>query len=202
MQLRYTAVQTDTSNLMLALARPGASGDQGVYADRIELEGIRARFPLPDFAAAYKYTADWGHVRTAGMLRRINWDDTLDDAFDLSGDATGWGWNVSSNLKAGASDVLRLQFTVGEGIQNEMNDSPVDIGIENNLSNPVTPLARQAHTDRRDQRVPGSHVEQELQQRGRLLLAGERQHRRARRPAPSGPVITHLATCSTTRSRT
>jgi glutaminase A len=139
-QLRYTAVSTDTSNLMLALARPGASGDQGVYADRIELEGIRARFPLPDFAAAYKYNGDWGYVRTAGILRRIKWDDTLDDALDLSGDATGWGWNVSSNLKAGSSDVLRMQFTVGEGVQNEMNDSPVDIGIENNPSNPVTPI--------------------------------------------------------------
>jgi hypothetical protein len=138
-QLRYTVVSTANSNLMLALMRPGASGDQGVYADRIELSGIRARFPLPDFAAAYKYTGDWGYVRTAGILRRINWDDTLDDAFDLSGDATGWGWNVSSNLKFG-DDVLRMQFTVGEGVQNEMNDSPIDIGIENNLSNPVTPL--------------------------------------------------------------
>ena len=139
-QLRYTAVQTDSSNLMLALARPGASGDQGVYGDRIELQGIKARFPLPDFAAAYKYTRDWGHIRTAGMLRRINWDDTLDDALDLSGDATGWGWNVSSVLKASKNDALRVQFTVGEGIQNEMNDSPIDIGIENNFSNPVTPV--------------------------------------------------------------
>ncbi len=131
-QLRYTAISTDTSNLMFALARPGASGDQGVYADRIELDGIRARFPLPDFAAAYKYTAGWGYVRTAGMLRKINWDDTLADAVDLSGGTTGWGWNVSSNFKASAGDVLRLQFTIGEGIQNEMNDSPVDIGIANN----------------------------------------------------------------------
>ena len=139
-QLRYTAVLTDASNLMVALARPGASGDQGIYSDRIELEGIRPRFPLPDFAAAYKYTADWGHVRTAGMLRRINWDDTLEDEFDLSGDATGWGWNVSSVLKPSENDALRMQFTVGEGIQNEMNDSPVDIGIENNLSDPVTPI--------------------------------------------------------------
>src|SRR3954466_4230538 len=51
-QLRYTAYQTDNSNLMIALARPGASGDQGVYANRIELQGIRPRFPVPDFAAA------------------------------------------------------------------------------------------------------------------------------------------------------
>ena len=138
-QLRYTAALSDTSNLVFALARPGASGDQGVYGDRIELDGIRPRFPLPDFAAAYKYTGDWGHIRTAGILRRIHWDDTLDDAFDLSGDATGWGWNVSSNLKAGAS-VLRMQFTVGEGVQNEMNDSPVDIGVVTNLQNAVTPL--------------------------------------------------------------
>ena len=148
-QLRYTAIQTGKSNLMLALSRPGASGDQGVYADRIELDGIKARFPLPDFAAAYKYTGDWGHIRTAGMLRRINWDDTLDDEFDLSGDATGWGWNVSSVLKAGEKDALRVQFTVGEGIQNEMNDSPIDIGVAEQLLGPGEAAHRKADTDRR-----------------------------------------------------
>ena len=124
----------------LALERPGASGDQGVYEDRVELDGIRARFPLPDFSASYKYTQDWGYVRAAGMLRSIKWDDTLDDAFDLSGDATGWGLNLSSNFKATESDVIRLQFVFGEGIQNYMNDSPVDIGIVTNFGNPVTPL--------------------------------------------------------------
>ena len=104
---------------MFALERPGASGDQGVYADRIELEGITCRASrCPTLRPRTSTRADWGHVRTAGMLRRINWDDILDDAFDLSGDATGWGWNVSSNLKPSESDVLRMQFTVGEGIQN------------------------------------------------------------------------------------
>ena len=70
MQLRYTAISTDKSNLMFALVRPGASGDQGIYSDRIELQNIRARFPLPDFAAAYRYTGKWGYLRTAGILRR------------------------------------------------------------------------------------------------------------------------------------
>jgi hypothetical protein len=127
-------------SVTLALERPGASGDQGIYADRVELQNIRARFPLPDFSAAYKYTGDWGYARVAGMLRRINWDDILDDAFELSGDATGWGLNLSSNLKVTEKDVVRLQFVFGEGIQNYMNDSPVDIGIVNNLSDPVTPI--------------------------------------------------------------
>ena len=113
-------------------------------------------------------TQDWGYVRAAGILRRIKWDDTLDDAFDLSGDATGWGLNVSSNLKAGKGDVLRMQFTFGEGVQNEMNDSPVDIGIENNFSNPVTPLLGKPIPIVAYSRVPGSHLEREVQQRDRV----------------------------------
>jgi hemolysin activation/secretion protein len=126
--------------VVLAVERPGASGDQGIYADRIELEGIRPRFPLPDFSGAYKYTQDWGYVRAAGMLRWIEWDDALDDRFDLAGDATGWGINLSSNLKAGSSDTIRLQFVFGEGIQNYMNDSPIDVGIVNNPGNAVRPI--------------------------------------------------------------
>ena len=139
-QLRYMPIRDDTQELTIALERPGASGDQGIYSDRIELSGIQGRFPLPDFSGAYKYKQDWGYVRAAGILRTIKWDDTLDDAFDLSGDAVGWGLNLSSNINAGANDVVRLQLVFGEGIQNYMNDSPVDIGIENNLSNPVRPI--------------------------------------------------------------
>ena len=138
-QLRWMPM-TGEHSVTLALERPGASGDQGVYADRVELQNIRARFPLPDFSGSYKYSQDWGYVRAAGMLRLIKWDDVLDDQFDLSGDATGWGINLSSNLKPTKADVVRLQFVFGEGIQNYMNDSPIDIGIVNNLSNPVTPI--------------------------------------------------------------
>jgi glutaminase A len=138
-QLRWTPKQGEHT-VMLALERPGASGDSGIYADRVELADITPRFPLPDFSGAYKYTQDWGYVRAAGLLRLIKWDDTLDDPFDLSGDATGWGINLSSNLKPTKNDTVRLQFVFGEGIQNYMNDSPVDIGVENNFSNPVTPI--------------------------------------------------------------
>ena len=74
------------------------------------------------------------------MLRRINYDDVLADKFDLSGSATGWGLNLSSSLNLGKKDVLRLAVVVGEGIENAMNDSPVDIGVKNNLQDPVTPI--------------------------------------------------------------
>jgi DcaP outer membrane protein len=138
-QVRWMPV-TGEHAVTLALERPGASGDPGALAGRIELQNIRGRFPAPDFSGSYKYTKDWGYVRAAGMLRVIKWDDVLDDQFDLSGDATGWGLNLSSNLKPTKNDVIRLQLVFGEGIENYMNDSPVDVGIVSNLSNPVTPI--------------------------------------------------------------
>ena len=105
-QVRWMPIQGDSSNLMLALERPGASGDQGVYGDRIELQNIKARFPLPDFSAAYKYTRRWGYVRTAGHAPARSSGTTSSTTSSTSrADATGWGLNLSSNLKAGKSDV-------------------------------------------------------------------------------------------------
>src|SRR3954469_8883981 len=138
-QVRFTPMKGDNS-FMVALERPGASGDQGVYAGRIELSGIKPRFPVPDVSAAFKASRKWGYVRAAGIVRLIKYDDVLDDAFDLSGSQNGWGINLSSNLNAGKNDVVRVQFVFGEGVQNYMNDSPVDIGIVRDTSSTVTPL--------------------------------------------------------------
>jgi len=142
-QLRWTPIHGDT-NFMVALERPGATGDPGVLANRIELQNVKGRFPLPDLTAAYRWGRKWGYLRAAGALRRMNWDDTLADQFDLSGHATGWGLNLSSNIKVAKKHVARLQVVYGHGIQNYMNDAPVDIGIQNNLGNPVTPIIGKA----------------------------------------------------------
>ena len=142
-QLRWTPWQKGDSNFMIALERPGASADQGVYAGHIALEGVKGRFPLPDLSAHYRMAGDWGHVQVAGMLREIKWDDLNNDQYDLSGSATGWGFNVSSNLKL-AKHVARLQVAYGDGVENYWNDAPVDIGIQNNLSNPSTPVVGKA----------------------------------------------------------
>jgi hypothetical protein len=138
-QVRWIPLVGDRS-VVVALERPGASGDGGIYADRIEIQNIDARFPIPDISGAYKMTEDWGYVRAAGIFRLIKWDDLLDDQLELSGDAVGWGINLSSNLKVRASDTIRLQFAFGEGIQNYMNDAPADVGIVNNSQDPVTPI--------------------------------------------------------------
>ena len=142
-QLRWTPWQAEGSNLMVALERPGAAADQGVYQDRVELEGVTARFPLPDVSAHYRHVRDWGHVQLAGIVRWIEWDDLNDDLFDLSGEETGWGVNASSNVKLG-DHLVRASVVYGAGIQNYMNDAPVDIGIETDFGDPLTPVQGKA----------------------------------------------------------
>jgi hypothetical protein len=137
-QVRWMPIKGD-SFLTIALERPGASGDAGVYSERIEIQNVKGRFPLPDLSAEYRSAHDWGYVEIAGILRKLVLDDVLDDQYDLSESMTGWGINVSSNIKTG-SGVLRLQAVYGEGIQNYMNDAPVDVAFKNNFSDPVSPI--------------------------------------------------------------
>ncbi|HEU0052761.1 MAG TPA: DcaP family trimeric outer membrane transporter, partial [Longimicrobium sp.] len=142
-QIRYMPIQGD-SRVTIALERPGASGDGGVYADRIELSDIVPHFRYPDLSAEGRYARKWGYLELAAILRWIGWEDVGEDTFDLSGDEIGWGINVSSNLKPSRHDVLRLQVVYGEGIENYMNDAPADIGIVDNFDDPETPVTGEA----------------------------------------------------------
>jgi len=137
-QIRWMPIQGDT-RLTVALERPGASGDAGKYGDRIELQNVKGHFPLPDLSAEYRMGTGWGYVEVAGILRDIEWTDTLDDQYDLSGSDVGWGVNLSSNVKLG-KNVLRLQVVYGEGIENYMNDAPADLGTELNPGSASSPL--------------------------------------------------------------
>jgi hypothetical protein len=138
-QVRYMPIMGDT-RLTFALERPGASADQGVYSGRIELEDVNGRFPLPDLSAEYRHAFNFGYIELAGMLRYMAWEDMNDDEIDISGNAVGWGLNLSSNLNFTKSTVGRFQVVYGQGIQNYMNDAPVDVGITNDISNPGVAL--------------------------------------------------------------
>ncbi len=138
-QVRFMPIQGPT-RLTIALERPGASADQGIYANRIELSGVAPRFPLPDLSAEYRQATSFGYVELAGIVRRIEWVDQNADAFNLSGHATGWGLNLSTNINVTKSDVFRGQVVYGQGIQNYFNDAPVDVGIKNDFGNPTAPI--------------------------------------------------------------
>jgi hypothetical protein len=138
-QFRWMPLKGD-SRITIAVERPGASADQGLYSNRIELQDVHAHFPMPDISGEARLGRKWGYVEAAAILRRIEWKDQNTDEYDLSGHAWGWGINLSSNLKVFKKDVIKLQLVYGEGIQNYMNDAPEDIGIKNNPGNALTPV--------------------------------------------------------------
>ena len=132
-QVRWMPVKGEHA-VTLALERPGASGDQGIYADRIELQNIKARFPLPDFSGSYKYLARLGlrarrrHAPADQVGRRAR------RPVRPLGRRHRLGPEPELEPQGKKDDTIRLQFVFGEGIQNYMNDSPVDIGIVNNFA--------------------------------------------------------------------
>jgi hypothetical protein len=138
-QARWMPMQGE-NELFLAVERPGASADQGAFADRIELQNVKGHFPAPDFSIHYKRSGDWGHVQIAGIYRYMSWTDTVPDEVDLSGHANGWGVNLSTNIKTPMKGTIRASVVYGEGIENYMNDAPVDVGVETNFTNPRRPL--------------------------------------------------------------
>jgi len=119
------------NEVFVALERPGASGDPGVLVGTPDPVNLAGRFPLPDLSGHYKMNRKWGHLQVAGILREMKWDDLDPAAPDNSGSATGWGINVSSNVKF-SKDTLRLQVVYGEGIANYMNDATADVGAVTN----------------------------------------------------------------------
>jgi hypothetical protein len=139
-QFRWMPIKGKNS-LTIAAERPGASADAGRLSDRIELQNIRPRFPLPDLTANVRFERDWGHFQASGVVRKIMWVDTLDDAFDLGGSAVGAGLSLTSKLHVGKKDDVKLSFLYGTGIENYLNDAPVDIGLaRSNSGDPRRPV--------------------------------------------------------------
>jgi hypothetical protein len=75
----------------------------------------------------------------AGIFRKISWVDTNPMPPNLSNTVYGAGVNVSSNIKFTSRDVAKLSVVYGQGIENYMNDAPVDVGIQK-TNNPASPI--------------------------------------------------------------
>jgi hypothetical protein len=144
-QVFWQFYQEGDSNATIAIEAPGSSGDAGVFADRVELQNVRGRYPYPDFTGHYRKADKWGHVQISGVLRYIGYDDLItNDQFDLNGHVWGGGISGSGVIKATPDDTLRLQATWGKGIANYFNDAPIDVAAKSNPGNAVTPIVGEA----------------------------------------------------------
>lgn len=138
-QVRWMPLQGNNS-VTVALERPGASADQGTYSGHIELANVVPQFKWPDLSGNARFTRKWGYVQIGAIVRKIAWVDTVPVPVNLSGTAIGWGVSVSSNLNITKKDVGKFQVVYGEGIENYMNDAPVDVSVRNNFSNTISPI--------------------------------------------------------------
>ncbi len=110
--------------------------------------GITNDEKLPDFTAHYRYNGGWGHVQLAGIVRRVGYDTPDTPGNEPKGQDTGWGLNLSSNIKTWNKDVLHLAAVYGQGIASYMNDGGTDLGPKVELASiplglpvpPVTPV--------------------------------------------------------------
>jgi hypothetical protein len=138
-QVRWMPIQGDT-RLTFALERPGSSQDPGVLQNRVEIDNIVARFPWPDFSAEFRWGGHRGYVEAAGIMGQTRLDDVLRDRFNLDDTVDRWGVNLTSNIKFGKKDVMKLGFVWGEGMENYMNDAPADIAGKPRFGDPVRPI--------------------------------------------------------------
>lgn len=68
---------------------------------------------LPDATARYNYTADWGNIYIAGLLRQLKIDDAATGSDD---DDVGYGLSVSGKVNVFERDDIRFMASVGSGM--------------------------------------------------------------------------------------
>jgi hypothetical protein len=144
-QVFWEPYRQGNSNLRIAIENPGVAADGGIFADRIDFPHVRARFPMPDMTGHYRYAGSWGYVQAGGVVLYVAYDDLVpNDPLNLSGHVWGRGVSLSSNVNAGANNLLRLQLVYGRSIENYLNDAPVDVGVKLNPGNATTPIVGEA----------------------------------------------------------
>ncbi len=141
LQFRWTPYKRGESDVMIAAERPGASADGGVYAGRIELAGVTPQFTLPDLSVQGRWGGEGGHLQVAAIFRKISWVDlAATPTSNIHGTVLGWGVNTSGVAKFEKHDTGRFQVVYGHGIENYMNDAPIDVGAKANPGNSINPI--------------------------------------------------------------
>ena len=136
-QLRWTPMRDKYSSFSVALEQPSAAIDQGKGSPVDPSLGFNGKTQFPDLTARWRMDADWGHYQVAGILRSVGYDSTAAGG-DPSGSETGYGINLSGNLKTGSKGTVKAQLAYGEAIASYFNDGGIDIAASGTGAGPET----------------------------------------------------------------
>jgi hypothetical protein len=126
-QIRWTFLNRNGWTAAVALEHPERRYRSGQHPpDRRE---CRRKYPgneeLPDLTAAVRYGGDWGHVRLAGILRKIGYDTRERKTMSpTAGDRLGRQCHLRDQARHGHA---RLGVVYGRGIATYMNDGGMDL---------------------------------------------------------------------------
>jgi len=140
-QLRYMPIWTEEKHLAFSVERPGATADGGDGATSIQLNDVKPAFSVPNVLAQYRQGGRWGHVQLAAMVKQLKWYDASGStAQNLSGSTIGWGWTLSSVIKAIERVTLKMQVVQGHGTEHHIADAPADVVPTKNDDDPTQPI--------------------------------------------------------------
>jgi hypothetical protein len=128
-QLRITPWAKDGMDIAFALEAPNSALDTGKLTE-IAPEfgaGFTGWNRLPDLTASWRMDRNWGHVKAAGILRQVGYQNTLAPDGEPKDTKTGYGLNLTGTVKLLGRDQLSAGFVWGKAIASYMNDGGVDL---------------------------------------------------------------------------
>jgi hypothetical protein len=143
-QIRYWLGKGE-NEIAVAIEKPSNDIDPGKLRTIGDELGLQAQGDekFPDITAMMKMKRGWGHFQASGILRSIGYETTGNTTNEPKNRQTGYGVNLSSNIKLMEKDKLILAAVYGNGIASYMNDGGTDLGADGSLTNPrakVIPL--------------------------------------------------------------
>jgi len=138
-QIRWTPWKTEHSSFAIGLEEPSNDVDPGQIREFDPTLGtnLQSDEKVPNLAAHWRTSGDWGHVQVAGILRDLGYDTRGTEENDFSnkpnGSVTGWGVNLSGSINVFDKDKILLQYVYGHGIASYMNDGGMDLSAKGRL---------------------------------------------------------------------
>jgi hypothetical protein len=140
-QIRWTPWKTEHSSFAIGIEEPSNDVDPGQIRefDPALGENIQSDEKVPNLAAHWKTSGDWGHVQVAGILRDLGYDTKGTQNNKPKGSVTGWGVNLSGSINVFEKDKILLQVVYGDGIASYMNDGGMDLAPQGRLPTETDP---------------------------------------------------------------